>query len=89
ALLKQGEIYEKQGKYDKAETNYLKIIEFYNDDILADDAHFRLAKIYEEKLDQPDKAKTQYEAIIFNFADSIYFVEARKKYRALRGDAIN
>lgn len=89
ALLKQGEIYEKSGEYAKAEANYLKIIEFYNDDILADDAHFRLAKIYEEKLDQPDKAKTQYEAIIFNFADSIYFVEARKKYRALRGDAIN
>ncbi len=89
ALLKQGEIYEKSGEYAKAEANYLKIIEFYNDDILADDAHFSLAKIYEEKLDQPDKAKAQYEAIIFNFADSIYFVEARKKYRALRGDAIN
>ena len=89
ALLKQGEIYEKQGKYEQAEANYLKIIEFYNDDILADDAHYRLAKIYEEKLNQPDKAKAQYEAIIFNFADSIYFVDARKKYRALRGDAIN
>ncbi|SRX72355.1 tetratricopeptide repeat protein [Aequorivita antarctica] len=89
ALLKQGEIYEKTGEYVKAEFNYLKIIEFYNDDILADDAHYRLAKIYEEKLDQPDKAKAQYEAIIFNFADSIYFVEARKKYRSLRGDAIN
>jgi tetratricopeptide (TPR) repeat protein len=89
ALLKQGEIFEKLGQFNKAEANYLKIIEFYNEDILADDAHFRLAKIYEEKLDQPDKAKTQYEAIIFNFADSIYFVEARKKYRNLRGDAIN
>lgn len=89
ALLKQGEIYEKKGEYEKAEANYLKIIEFYNEDILADDAHYRLAKIYEEKLDQPDKAKAQYEAIIFNFADSIYFVDARKKYRALRGDAIN
>ncbi len=89
ALLKQGEIYEKIGDYNKAETNYLKIIEFYNEDILADDARYRLAKIYEEKLDQPDKAKAQYEAIIFNFADSIYFVDSRKKYRALRGDAIN
>ena len=89
ALFKQGEIYEKTGEYAKAEANYLKIIEFYNDDILADDAHYRLAKLYEEKLDQPDKAKAQYEAIIFNFADSIYFVEARKKYRSLRGDAIN
>jgi tetratricopeptide (TPR) repeat protein len=89
ALLKQGEIYEKKGEYEKAEANYLKIIEFYNEDILADDAHYRLAKIYEEKLNQPDKAKAQYEAIIFNFADSIYFVDARKKYRALRGDSIN
>jgi len=89
ALLKQGMIYEKTGQYNKAESNYIKIIEFYNEDILADDAHYRLAKIYEEKLDQPDKAKAQYEAIIFNFADSIYFVDSRKKYRALRGDAIN
>ncbi|HET8803977.1 MAG TPA: tetratricopeptide repeat protein [Aequorivita sp.] len=89
ALLKQGEIYEKKGEYGKAEANYLKIIEFYKEDILADDAHYRLAKLYEEKLAQPDKAKVQYEAIIFNFADSIYFVDARKKYRTLRGDAIN
>ncbi|WP_310991565.1 tetratricopeptide repeat protein [Aequorivita marina] len=89
AWLKQGELYEKLGAFKKAESNYLKIIEFYGDDILADDAHFRLAKIYEEKLDEPEKAKAQYEQLIFNFADSIYFVEARKKFRTLRGDAIN
>lgn len=86
--LKQGEIYEKIGDYSKAETNYLKIIQFYADDILADDALFRLARIY-EKLDQPEKAKEQYERILFNHADSIFFIEARKKYRMLRGDAIN
>lgn len=88
AWLKQGKIYEKTGEFKKAETNYLKIIEFYNDDILSDDAHYRLAKIYEEKLDQPDKAKEHYEQLIFQFADSIYYVEARKKFRTLRGDAI-
>ena len=89
AWLKQGEIYEKLGEYNKAVENYIKIIEFYKDDILADDAHYRLARIYETKLDEPDKAKDQYEQIIFNHADSIYFVEARKKFRMLRGDAIN
>lgn len=89
ALLKQGELYEITGEYIKAAENYLKIIEFYKDDILADDAHYRLARIYETKLDEPDKAKYQYEQIIFNHADSIYFVEARKKFRMLRGDAIN
>ena len=89
ALLKQGELFEETGAFEKAETNYLKIIEFYKEDILADDAHYRLARLYETKLDQPEKAKKEYEQLIFNYADSIYFVEARKKFRALRGDAIN
>jgi tetratricopeptide (TPR) repeat protein len=89
ALLKQGELFEKNNEFEKAEANYLKIIEFYKEDILADDAHYRLAKLYETKLDQPEKAKQEYEQLIFNYADSIYFVEARKKFRALRGDAIN
>lgn len=89
ALLKQGEIFEKTEEFEKAEANYLKIIEFYKEDILADDAHYRLARLYETKLDQPEKAKQEYEQIIFNFADSIYFVEARQKFRSLRGDAIN
>ena len=47
-----------------------------------------LAELNENQLNNPEKAKTLYEKIIFNHADSIYFVEARKRYRALRGDAI-
>ncbi len=89
ALLKQGELYEKTRQFEKAEANYLKLIEFYKEDILADDAYYRLAKLYENQLQAPKKAKEFYEQIIFNFADSIYFVDARKKYRSLRGDAIN
>lgn len=89
ALLKLGGIYEKIHQYQKAEAQYLKLIEFYKEDILADDAHYRLAKLYDTKLDQPDKAKQFYEQLIFNFEDSIYFVEARKRYRTLRGDEIN
>ena len=88
ALLKIGELYEAKGDYKNAETSYLNLIQFYNEDILADDAHYHLAKLYETKLDQPEKAKQYYEQIIFNFADSIYFVEARKKFRILRGDEI-
>ena len=88
ALLKLGELYEANGDYDKAVESYLALIEFYNEDILADDAHYRLARLYETKLNQPQKAKKYYELLIFNFEDSIYFVEARKKYRMLRGDEI-
>ena len=88
ALLKLGELYEANGDYEKAVESYLALIEFYNEDILADDAHYQLAKLYETKLNQPQKAKEYYELLIFNFEDSIYFVEARKKYRMLRGDEI-
>ena len=48
-----------------------------------------LAEISSQYLAQPEKAKLLYEKIIFNHADSIYFVDSRKKYRALRGDVIN
>ena len=88
ALLKLGELYELKGEFEKAEASYRALIQFYNEDILADDAHYRLAKLYEIKLNQPQKAKEYYELLIFNFEDSIYFVEARKKYRMLRGDEI-
>lgn len=88
ALYKLGELYEANAEYTKAVKKYLTLIEFYNDDILADDAYYRLAKLFETKLNQPQKAKEYYELIIFNYENSIYFVEARKKFRLLRGDEI-
>ena len=87
--IKQGELFEITEDYTKAEANYLKLIEFYGEDILADDSHYRLAKLYENKLGQTEKAKQYYEQIIFEFADSIYYVDARKRYRLLRGDEID
>ncbi len=89
ALLKQAELLESQKKYDAARFNYQKIIEFYTSGILADDAHFRLAQLYENKLNEPDKAKPHYEKIIYNYQDSYYFPQARKNFRKLRGDLIN
>ena len=88
ALLSQAKLYEKQKNFEKAEHNYLAIINTFGEDILADNAHYFLAELYANELQNPEKAKSFYEQIIFNFADSIYFVEARKKYRMLRGDTI-
>ncbi len=88
ALFSQARLYEKQNDYRKAENNYLEIINSFGQDILADNAHYFLAELYVNQLNDPEKAKNLYEQIIFNFADSIYFVEARKKYRTLRGDII-
>tara|TARA_R110002049_G_scaffold221639_1_gene393080 strand:- start:3207 stop:4982 length:1776 start_codon:yes stop_codon:yes gene_type:complete len=89
ALYKQALLFEAKQDLEKAEVNYQLIIANYRDGILIDDAYYKLANIYEKHLNEPEKAKDLYEQILFNHADSIYFVEARKRYRALRGDAIN
>ncbi|MGJ5642832.1 tetratricopeptide repeat protein [Formosa sp. S-31] len=89
ALYKQAKLYESKKEYNLAENNYNKIINGFPDSLLADDAYFALAELYNNVLGQPEKAKQLYEYIIFNFADSIYFVEARKQYRSLRGDTIS
>ncbi|WP_370323656.1 tetratricopeptide repeat protein [Flavobacterium sp. ASW18X] len=89
ALLKQAELLEAKKKFDDARFNYIKIIEFFSDGILADDAHFKLAQLYEQHLNEPEKAMPLYEKIIYNYQDSYYFPQARKHFRRLRGDAVN
>jgi tetratricopeptide (TPR) repeat protein len=89
AFLKQAQLFEQKKLYEKALVNYQSIIANYRDGILADDAYYFLAELYNNQLAQPEKAKELYEKIIFDHQDSIYFVEARKKFRKLRGDSIN
>jgi tetratricopeptide (TPR) repeat protein len=85
-LLRLGRVYEKLGDYTLALSQYQEIIEHHNDGIYIDEALYFSADIYNKQLQQPDKAKALYEKIIFSHQDSIYFVDARRKYRELRGD---
>ena len=87
ALFKQAEIYEELKQFDKAENNYLKIIEINPTDILVDDAYYRLGELH-AKQNNIEKAKEYFQKIIFDFPSSIHLVDARKKYRKLRGDDI-
>jgi len=88
ALLKQAQLFESQKKHESAQFNYQKIIEFYGNGILADDAHFALGELYRKVLNKPENAKGLYEKIIYNYQDSYYFPQARKNFRMLRGDTI-
>lgn len=74
------------GKYEDALQPLQKIDQYYNDDILADDAIMTMAKLYEEKLNKKEIAKELYENIILNHSGSIFVDEARKRFRNLRGD---
>ena len=86
-LLRLGQTHESLKQYDLALAQFQLIIDHHSDGIYADEALFFSAEIYNEKLQNPEKAKPLYEKIIFNHQDSIYFVEARKTYRTIRGDA--
>ncbi|WP_299098467.1 hypothetical protein [uncultured Winogradskyella sp.] len=89
ALFQQAKLYESKQQYLKAEANYQNILTNYGEGILTDDAKFYLAELYNTHLVKPEEAKELYEKIIFEHQDSIYFIEARKKFRMLRGDSIN
>jgi tetratricopeptide (TPR) repeat protein len=84
--LRLGRIYEKQGNYTAALTEYQTIIDKFQEGIYIDEALYFSAEIYNKQLKETDKAKALYEKILFNHQDSIYFIDSRKKFRQLRGD---
>lgn len=86
--LRKGDMRSRQGKWQEALEHYDRVFSVYHQDILADDALIRSARIYEEKLNDPAKAKELYEKLILEHPDSIFSVEAREKYRKLRGDSL-
>lgn len=88
-LFKQAQLFEKTNQFERAAQNYLQIIAINKDDILADDANYFLAELYLNKLQNIEKAKEYYQKIIFEYPSSIFLVDARKKFRDLRGDEIN
>lgn len=86
ARLRIGRIYEQLGQYQEALNYYKQIIDNYAEGIYVDEALFFSAEIYNKMLNDPEKAKPLYEKVLFEHEDSIYFVEARKQFRQLRGD---
>ena len=86
ALLYLAREQEKAGDTDAALANYNKLIELYQDSILVDDAYYAAAQIYEREKGDLENARAYYERLIFDHADSIFFVDARERFRILRGD---
>jgi predicted Zn-dependent protease len=76
----------KQGHFDQSIAGLQKIIDNFGDDILADDALFLQADIYQNQLKNKDKAMEIYHDFLTKFPGSVYVAEARKRYRLLRGD---
>lgn len=88
-LFNQATLYLKENQYENTISNLLKIISIDAEGILVDDSYYLLAEVYKNKIKDTEKASEYYQKIIFEKPSSIYLVDARKKYREIRGDIIN
>lgn len=81
-------IYKRLRRYDEAATAYQYILDNYAESIRLDNSLWALAGLYENQLNDRAKAQELYESLFIDYSGSILAVEARKKYRELRGDAL-
>jgi tetratricopeptide (TPR) repeat protein len=88
-LYKKATIELKHAKYKEAAVFYEEILKNYSEDILGDDALFQLADLNENQFKNLDKAKELYQQLLEKYPGSLYVVEARKRFRKLRGDVVN
>lgn len=87
-LQSKSKIYIKKSDYQKTSEILKELIEKYSYSIWADDALFTLATLEEEKLDDKANAQKHYEKLMTDFPGSLFVIEARKRFRNLRGDTL-
>lgn len=85
-LYKKAEVYLQKKDYTMADSLLRKLYDFYSTDILGDDALFKRAQLQEEVFLNTEKAMELYKELLDNYPGSLYVVDARKRYRTLRGD---
>jgi tetratricopeptide (TPR) repeat protein len=88
-LFKHAQISERQKDLVQAEALYHRIWKEFPTDLLADDAVYRMAQLNEKQLADTGKAMEYYQELLLNYPGSLFTVEARKRYRTLRGDLLN
>ena len=87
-LYLKSKIYLKQNEVEKSAEMLQAIIDDFADGIRADNALYELAGLYENQLNDIEKAKELYEKIFIEYSGSTFAVDARKRFRILRGDDI-
>ena len=86
ALFFKAKLYIKLKRYEDAILSFAEIVAADNQGFLTDDVYYQMAELYHYHLKNIEKAKEYYQKIIFEHPSSIYLVDARKKFRKLRGD---
>ena len=83
-LLQKARIRIRQQRYAEADSLLQKLVEFYPNEIVADDAVMLLAQLNEEKLNNMEQARYYYEKLILDYPASLFVDQARKRYNLLK-----
>lgn len=88
-IYKRYEIAFRNSQFEESDAYLQEIVNVYAQDILADKALFKLAELYEYQFEDLEQAAIWYQQLLTQYPNSLYIDEARKRFRRLRGDAIN
>ena len=87
-LFKKAGIKIKNKQYTEVDSLLQQLVSNYPYEILADDALFMRAELQEIYFQNQNTAMELYQQLLLNYPGSLYTVEARKRFRRLRGDDI-
>ncbi len=87
AMLKKAKIRMKQGKFTEADTLLGTLVVKYPTSVLADEALMLRAQLNENQIGNKPRAMGYYEELMSKFPGSVFVVDARKRFRILRGDS--
>lgn len=82
-LMQRAKIAGEEGRDAEAIAFLEIIVEKHGEDVLGDDAVFRLGNIYQERIKDGAKARQYYEKLITNYPGSTYIQAARAAYNQL------
>ena len=85
-LYREAKLNMEMAEFDTAIVLLQKIVDDFGEDILGDDALFLIGTIYEDQLNEKEKAKEVYQSFLTRYPGSNKAAEARKRFRTLRGD---
>jgi tetratricopeptide (TPR) repeat protein len=85
-LYRQAKIKMEMGDFIEAVSLLQNVVDNFGEDILGDDALFLIGMIYEDQLNEKEKAKEIYQSFLGKYPGSNKAAEARKRFRRLRGD---
>lgn len=88
AWFKMAQIMDGKRNWLAEDSLYQLIIAHDSASVLADDALYRRGLLYENKLKDNEKAMGFYQELVMKYPGSLYVVDARKRFRTLRGDVI-